>query len=105
MEQYIVLTHGSKPVYVNVNDILFLESDGNYTHLQTGEKRFTLLIALKRLLDKWRFFPFTRVHRSYAINRNKVHDFTLEYIMVGDHRVPVGKSFSKELKQLFYSVE
>ncbi len=55
-----------------LNDIYFIESDGEYVHFHTKDKKvmsYQSLKSLEKILDP---SLFMRVHRSYIVNKTKV---------------------------------
>lgn len=97
----IIFRKGEEKTKVLFSEILFMESDGNYTHVQTVTARFTERKNLKEMLDDLSAHPFVRVHKSFAVNKNKIRNFTRERISMGEYDVPVGRAYYDELKQLF----
>jgi two-component system, LytTR family, response regulator LytT len=96
-ELTIMLKKGEEKTKIKYSEILFLESDGNYTNLQTVNARYTERKALKDLLEEMNEHPFIRVHKSYAVNKNKIHHFTREKIFIAGHEVPIGRTYAEEL--------
>jgi DNA-binding LytR/AlgR family response regulator len=54
---------------------------------------------MKELLDDLADHPFHRVHKSFAVNKNKIRNFTREKIVIGLFEVPVGRTYYDTLKQ------
>lgn len=99
MEKSIVVKKGEEKKRVRYNEILFLESDANYTNIQTITSRYTERKTMKDLLDELPDHPFVRVHKSYAVNKFKVHHYTREKIFMAGHEVPIGRTYSDELSK------
>jgi DNA-binding LytR/AlgR family response regulator len=95
-ERSTIFKRGDEKIRVRYNEILFMESDGNYTHVQTMSTRFTERKSIKELLDELDG-PFIRVHKSYAVNKNKIHHFTREKIFIGNCEIPIGRTYAEEL--------
>ncbi len=62
-----------------MDDILRLESDGDYTAVHTASRRFLLALPLKTVHERIRRADFVRVHRAHVVNlvhvsRLEVHD-------------------------------
>ncbi len=79
-EKSIILKKGEEKLKVNYDEILFLESDGNYVNIHTVTTKFTERKTIKEFLDELSDHPFLRVHKSYAVNKKKIHHFTREEI-------------------------
>lgn len=91
----ITINTDGKLIFLEDEDIIFIESDGNYStlHLKGGQK---ILVSKKikevnTLLPKKQFF---RIHNSYIINLNKVKEFikTEGYVVMSEnHKIPVAR--------------
>ncbi|MBR4722657.1 MAG: LytTR family transcriptional regulator [Muribaculaceae bacterium] len=93
-------------------DILYLESDGNYVrihYLSRNEKKiFSLRNAMKNVEAKCEEFSFVRCHRSYIINPKRVklltksEDGTLyaELNDVQSTHVPITKTYYDALTEI-----
>lgn len=75
--QKIALPLSDGLIFVKVNDILYFEADGSYTHVITNKEKFMVCKKIKEfhelLSDDSRFF---RVHRSYLINIQQIKKYS-----------------------------
>ena len=86
---------------VMINDILMIEADGAYSKIITSEKEYVLSQTLKKIEEKITHDSLIRIHRSYIVNLHHVDKLSDGYVHIGDLRIPVSRSFRKELDQLF----
>ena len=84
-------------VKLTVDEVLFLEADDNRTHIQTTDRRITLPKLLKDILAATPLAPLIRVHRSYAVNLEKVTAVAEGALHIGSYHVPVGRSYRKQV--------
>ncbi len=89
-----------KLLFINPEDIVYCESDGNYAtiYLENKEKIF-ITQKLKVLEDKLIDSCFFRIHNSYLINLNKVKEFhkTDEYVVLTNNiKIPVSRNKKAE---------
>ncbi len=96
----IIVRKGEEKIKLLYSEIYYLESDGNYAHIQTITSRFTERRMLKELLTEMVEHPFVRIHKSFAVNREKIRSFTRDKLMIGEHEVPVGRAYYDELKNV-----
>lgn len=96
IEEGIFLKDGNKLVQLNLNTILYIKSEGNYSHFICEDTKVLSLISMKELESK---LPknFVRVHRSYMVNLKKIQVITLDEITIQDHHIPVGEKYRPEL--------
>ncbi len=85
-----------KILYLEPNEILYCEGDGNYCSifLENGQKLFMTQI-LKNLEEKLPKDIFYRVHNSFIINLNKVREYqkTEGYVVLTNGKIiPVSRS-------------
>jgi two-component system LytT family response regulator len=91
----ITINTDGKLVFLNSDDILYAESDGNYStiFLKDGQK----ILLTKKLKEVNALLPqssFFRIHNSYIINLNKIKEFlkTDGYVVLeSNHKIPVSR--------------
>ncbi|MEC3964111.1 LytTR family DNA-binding domain-containing protein [Flagellimonas halotolerans] len=91
----ITINTDGKLVFLNSYDILYAESDGNYStiFLTDGQK----ILLTKKLKEVNTLLPqssFFRIHNSYIINLNKIKEFlkTDGYVVLeSNHKIPVSR--------------
>lgn len=81
-----------------VGEVLFAEADDNYVILHTAERRHVLVATLAHMLERLGSQTFARVHRSYLVNIDRVSALHDGHVLVGPHRVPVGRTHREALK-------
>lgn len=91
----ITLNTDGKLIFLKTEDVLFIESDGNYsTFFLTKNQK---LVVTKKLKDVNSLLPeneFFRVHNSFIVNLNKVKEYlkTDGYVvMESNHKIPVAR--------------
>ncbi|MFL5789097.1 MAG: LytR/AlgR family response regulator transcription factor [Flavisolibacter sp.] len=91
----------TKLVKLMNNDILYVESMGDYVKFVTGSKKLVTLNTLKNLEEKLSRSTFMKVHRSYIVNISKIDDLQGNIIYIQGNEVPIGKGHREEvLKRL-----
>jgi len=101
----IVLNDGKKMVIVDLSDIIFCKSEGNYTQIYLKSGKILLLLSLKKIQSALSAKHFFRCHNSYIINilHIKVYRFKDNNVLLSNEiSVPVsyrkGKYLRKYLK-------
>ncbi|MBJ7880886.1 LytR/AlgR family response regulator transcription factor [Gelidibacter salicanalis] len=91
----ITINTDGKLIFLDVEDILFVESDGNYcTIIMENSQKIVITKKLKEMnviLPENQFF---RIHNSYIINLKKIKEFIKGegyVIMESNHRIPVAR--------------
>lgn len=94
-QKKITISTDGKLIFLNLEEILFVESDGNYSTLFLIDNQ--KLLVTKKLKEIATLLPedkFFRIHNSYIINLNKIKEFlkTDGYVvMESGHRIPVAR--------------
>ncbi len=98
---YLFFNINKKQVKITLKDILYIESQKDYVRIFTTRKTF---VVKHQLGDMEQLLPadhFIRVHRSYMVALNKVTAYSREVIEIGEHRVPIGRSYKEVLRGRF----
>lgn len=85
---------------VFLRDIYWLEANGNYSIIQTKDKRYSSKKSLV-LLEK--MFPtnsFIRISRFYFVNFDYISKIDMEQqcIFIGEYKLALGRQYVKPLK-------
>ncbi len=95
LDKKIVFNTDGKLLFLESDEILYAESDGNYStiFLVDGQK----IVLTKKLKEVNELLPedsFFRIHNSYIINLNKIKEFlkTDGYVILkSNHKIPVSR--------------
>jgi DNA-binding LytR/AlgR family response regulator/signal transduction histidine kinase len=100
----IIIKQGHDKVKLPLHDIRYLEAMKDYTRIVTKDKQYLVLTTLSDILEKLPATTFARVHRSYAVHREKVTAVRGNKVEVGGAgaagtvELPVGKLYRHVLK-------
>jgi PAS domain S-box-containing protein len=97
-----------KILFVDVDNIIFLQSVRNYTSVHTYDKEFLSNLPLCELEKRFEKKLFCRVHRSFMVNLSKVEELSSSmsrrsHIRVADRQktiIPVSRNGAKKLKEI-----
>ncbi|MGB5227309.1 LytR/AlgR family response regulator transcription factor [Eudoraea sp.] len=100
----ITFNTDGKLVFLESDQILYAESDGNYStiYLADGHK----IVLTKKLKEVNELLPsdsFFRIHNSYVINLNKIKEFlkTDGYVVLqSNHKIPVSRQKKSDFLDL-----
>ncbi|WP_343487062.1 LytTR family DNA-binding domain-containing protein [Allomuricauda sp. d1] len=100
----ITINTDGKLLFFESDEILYAESDGNYStvHLKDGQK----ILLTKKLKEVNELLPsscFFRIHNSYIVNLNKVKQFlkTDGYVILEtNHKIPVSRQKKSDFLDL-----
>jgi len=98
---HIFIKCDGKLVRLNNDDILFIESMGDYVKFVTADKKYVTHNTIKNLEEKVNRQCFIKVHRSYIININKIDDIRENDLFIKGNEIPVSKAHKADvLKRL-----
>jgi len=89
----------SKLIKLKTDDILYIESLGDYVKFITAQKNYISLYTIKSLEEKLNKHSFLKVHRSYLVNTAKINDLRGNTLYIQGHQVPVSKAHKEEIIQ------
>lgn len=87
---------GTKLIKVDLSQVLYIKSAGNYAELILGQKKVMTLITLKELEQKLPRY-FQRIHRSCIVNVQKIESISGGEITIMDQSIAISASYEKEL--------
>ncbi|MDG1397735.1 MAG: LytTR family DNA-binding domain-containing protein [Polaribacter sp.] len=91
----IAINTDGKLVFLDPEEIIYVESDGNYSTLFLSEKR--KIVVTKKLKEVNEILPedfFFRIHNSFIINLNKIKEFIKSdgYVILENNiKIPVSR--------------
>ncbi len=101
-KEHFFVSSGGKIIRVNLQDIDFIESTGEYVKIYLSDRKF--IVTLMRLKNLEGFLPpdrFMRVHRSYIVNLRKITTIERNRIVFyGNIYVPVSEQYKADFKKL-----
>ena len=91
----ITINTDGKLIFLDAEEILFVESDGNYcTIIMDNAQKIVITKKLKEMNAILPANQFFRIHNSYIINLKKIKEFIKSegyVIMESNHRIPVAR--------------
>ncbi|MHA4846304.1 LytR/AlgR family response regulator transcription factor [Flavitalea antarctica] len=96
IDHIFIKTEG-KLVRLNNDDILYIESMGDYVKFVTTDKKYITHNTIKNLEDKVNKENFMKVHRSYIINISKIDDIRENDLYIKGNEIPVSKAHKPEV--------
>lgn len=100
----VLVESGARMIAISVNDILWIEADGDYSRIHTKEKFYLSNYGMNTLEQKLNPGLFVRIHRSAIVNINVVKELRREtagYFVVLQNGVThkVGRSYTETIKR------
>jgi two-component system LytT family response regulator len=102
----IAIKANGRILFINPEDVLAVEAEGNYVLLQRNSSSYLLRESISALAEKLKPYGFIRIHRSVLVNTSLVEEIkpypTGEYGLQvkGGKEYTVTRTYKKNLKSL-----
>lgn len=84
-------------IKIDIPSIYLVEAKGDYIHVKTEDKNYTVHSTLKKIEEKLPQDLFLKIHRSFIINVNKIIDIEDNSVLIKKDVIPVSRSNRPEL--------
>ncbi len=95
--EYFFIKADNKLVKIFFEDILFVEALQNYVTIHTTTKKYISYLTFKSVEDYLPAERFIKVHKSFIISAAKVDSIDGNEIRMGEHHIPISRSFKDEV--------
>lgn len=85
---------------IELADILYIESTGNYVNICTGSKKIMAYLTLKGIESRLPADEFIKVHQSFIIPISKIEFIEGNQIKIKDTVVPIGRNYKDVIMKL-----
>ena len=99
----IVVKVGTTNVKLSSDIILYARSEKNYVEIITKPKRLVVRTSLDTFISELDDPLFIRVHRSFAVNMNKVDKLSSQQLQGENFTVSFSRNYKEKVQALFKS--
>lgn len=90
---YIFIKSDKRIEKIELNDIIYAESTGNYVSIHTEEKRIIAYLTMKSLESQLQAEEFIKIHQSYLVNCAKIKAIEGNEINIGNKSLPISRNY------------
>ena len=90
--QHLLVKHNELLKQVLLEDITYMESDGNYLKVHTQQEQYRYRSTVSSILANLPQDQFLQTHRAFIVNRSYITGFSRTVVSIGGIEVPVSKS-------------
>lgn len=94
---YMFVRSERKMVKIIFNDLMFIESIGDYVKLYLEEKTVVTRESLSGIEAKLPKGDFIRTHRSFIVSISYIDSYTNELIEIGKKQVPLSRNYKDKV--------
>ncbi|WP_157974280.1 LytR/AlgR family response regulator transcription factor [Lewinella sp. IMCC34183] len=97
---HLFLREGTSYLKIPLEDIQYIEADGNYAYIQTREKRFAIKRSLAAISEELEAGDFVRASRGLLVNFSQVNrvSFADGVIELNEQQLKMGKAYHADIK-------
>ena len=95
--KFIFVKSGSVLVKLDIYDIDYVESIGDYIGVHVGGKRYVVHTTMKEAEQKLPNDQFCRIHRSFIINFGRINQIEENTVSVVEKVLPISRTYRKNL--------
>jgi DNA-binding LytR/AlgR family response regulator len=99
---WLLLKCSPETFKVQLDDIIYLESDGNYIHYHLrNEKKIMVRSSMNQALSNLPSEDFIQVHKSFIVAIAAILSFEKHELKVVNQKIPIGQSYRSEFLHRF----
>jgi DNA-binding LytR/AlgR family response regulator len=99
----LLFKDGYDVIRIQIKDIIFAQSEGNYITIFTTDKKYVIRQTLDWLSEQLNPDFFLRCHRSFIVNWKKVSKLGNKVILLNSQVIPVSRQNWSDIKNRFSS--
>ena len=93
-----ITVRADKRIYqIDLDELLFVESCGDYTTVCCTDKKLIAHETLKSWEEKLKGYSFQKIHRSVIINLQKIDHIEGNMAIIGKHQLLISEPFREQL--------
>lgn len=96
----MVFTVNKKKARVNLNSILYIESQKEYVKIVMEDRTIVTRYSISELENE---LPegFMRIHRSFIVSKSKIDFFDSQDVEIKGNQIPIGRNYRDYVKSTF----
>jgi len=99
---YIFIKSEKRIEKIELSDILYAESVGNYVSVYTENKRIVAYLTMKSLESQLPADEFIKIHQSYLVNCSKIEAIEGNEIKIGCKSLPMSRNYRDTVMKIVH---
>jgi DNA-binding LytR/AlgR family response regulator len=96
----VFIKSGYGQIRVELNKILYAESNGNYVQFVLADKKILSRLTMSEAEALLPVASFIRIHRSYIVSKKQITKIEKNSVWIQQTELPVGANYVNELQKL-----
>ncbi|MBN8588731.1 MAG: response regulator [Rhodothermia bacterium] len=101
ISQHFFIKDNTSYKKIKISDITYIQSFKNYLELYLTSGRILVRTTLQKMLEMLPSESFKQVHRSFIVNIRFVEEINPNSISIGEHHIPISKSYREAFIEQF----
>ncbi len=97
-DAYLMIRSEHRLEKVQFEHILYIEGMKDYVRIHLIGRKIVSLMRLSALQEQLPDKDFMRIHKSFIVNMNFVDTYGKDYVLLGEVRIPIGRSYKDKIK-------
>ena len=97
---YIFIKSDKRIEKIELNDIIYAESVGNYVSIYTGNKKIIAYLTMKSLEAQLPAEDFIKIHQSYLLNCSKIEAIEGNEIKIANKTLPISRNYREMVMRI-----
>jgi len=97
---YIFIKSDKRIEKIELTDILYAESLGNYVSVYTDSKKIIAYLTMKSLESQLPLNQFIKIHQSYLVNCSKIEAIEGNEIRIGNKSLPISRNYREMVMKI-----
>lgn len=97
---YIFIKSGYEQFKVQLSEVLYLESAGNYVNFVLADKKVMSRLSMQEAMALLPVADFTRVHRSFIVANHKIDRIDRSSIYIRQAVIPIGAAYGEAVTRI-----
>lgn len=98
--EHIYIKSGYEQVRVGLEEILYVESSGNYMQFVLTNRKIMSRLTMNEAEALLPASVFIRIHRSYIVSKKRISKFDRRSVWVGQTELPLGPGYADGVEKL-----
>ncbi|MBS1661820.1 MAG: response regulator transcription factor [Bacteroidetes bacterium] len=94
----VLIKSGPQTHRVKVNEILYLEKNGNYITVHLKEGNILIRENMSDIFDLVPAADFIRIHKSYVVSIRHISMIEVHQVIVNGEKIPIGNTYRDSLR-------
>lgn len=96
--EYMLIKADKKIYKIDLEDLIYLESLGDYVCIYTSTDKITTKERISNLFERLPSNKFLRIHRSYVVSIRKIDAILAGCIEIANKKLPVGRNYKEQVE-------